>query len=244
MPFNISDTSIHIQSEFHIIVFKKTLAIFLQELSISAYLEHCEKRLTQEYSRADNYLQLSTRHPLIVTVESGLLEKHVGILVGPDFEKLLLEDQIIDLTRLYKLCSRIGALQPLCNSFKNHIRKCGASIMSDEGREQELVINVLRLKSRMKKILEEAFQNNSSFSNSLKDSFEQFLNQKANKAAEMLAKYMDTALKSGNKATGLNDIHQDTESAIDAAMMIFRYIQVSKKITPCVAAFTLIVIRA
>lgn len=203
--------------------------ILMQDLSMPAYLEHCEKRLTEEYSRADDYLQLSTKHPLMAAVESGLLEKHVGILVGPDFEKLLHEDQMMDLSRLYKLCSRIGALQPLCISFKTHIKKCGASIMSDEGRDQELVISVLRLKSRMTKIVEEAFQNNASFSNGLKDSFEHFLNQKANKAAEMLAKYMDSALKSGNKAIGLTDVHQDAESAIDAAMMIFRYIQVTRK---------------
>ena len=43
------------------------------------YLLHCESRLAEEYDRSASYLKPITRGPLIVAVESGLIEAHVGM---------------------------------------------------------------------------------------------------------------------------------------------------------------------
>jgi cullin-4 len=212
----------------------------IHELETSAYLEHCERRLAEEYARCDAYLEPSTKAPLIAAVEGGLVEGHVGQLVGSGFDALLNSDLYSDLKRLYGLCARVGALRALCAAFKTHIQKFGAHIVLDEEKESEMVPSLLKLKRRMDRALHESFSSNPSFANALKEGFEAFINQRANTPAELLAKFMDVALRGGSKgaaaasgtgggagssgASGAGG-EEEVEASVDAALVLFRYIQ-------------------
>ena len=53
-----------------------------------------------------------------------------------------------------------------------------------------------------------------------RDAFENFINKRQNKPAEMIAKYIDTRLKSGNKESS----EEELEKLMDKVMVIFRFI--------------------
>lgn len=182
--------------------------------------------MAEEYSRSITYLELPTRQPLIATVEAGLIESHIGHLLGSGLDSLLGEDRLGDIGRLHNLCARVGALRALCAAFKAYLQRTGAGIVMDEERDAEMISLLLQLKSRMDRMVEEAFGGSSAFANALKEGFERFINQRSNRPAELLAKHMDSVLKGGSKAA-IAGREDDLESTLDAALVIFRFIQVS-----------------
>ena len=52
------------------------------------------------------------------------------------------------------------------------------------------------------------------------DSFESFINQRQNKPAEMIAKFVDSKLRAGNKEAS----EEELEKLLDKIMVIFRFI--------------------
>lgn len=61
--------------------------------------------------------------------------------------------------------------------------------------------------------------------------FEHFINQRANKPAELIAKYIDLVMRGGSKAVGAVG-EDEVESTLDRALVLFRYIQVDVFVTP------------
>lgn len=59
------------------------------------------------------------------------------------------------------------------------------------------------------------------FMNTLKESFEAFMNRRQCKSAELIARYLDQLLKSDGKGAG----EQNMESLIDQVLVLFRFIQ-------------------
>lgn len=55
-------------------------------------------------------------------------------------------------------------------------------------KDDKMVPDLLDFKEKLDGFLHECFQNNEKFSNILKDSFEHFINQRANKPAELIGK--------------------------------------------------------
>ena len=56
----------------------------------------------------------------------------------------------------------------------------------DSDHDDRMVDELLEFKEKLDRFLHECFRNNEKFSNILKDSFEYFLNQRANKPAELI----------------------------------------------------------
>lgn len=86
--------------------------------------------------------------------------------------------------------------------------------------------DLLTFKQQLDHLLSHAFNaaNNAEswqekFSNTLKESFEFFLNQRQNKPAELIAKYLDKNLRAGSK----ND--EDVEWMLKKVLVLFRFIQ-------------------
>lgn len=89
-----------------------------------------------------------------------------------------------------------------------------------------MVQELLNLKTKMDGILENAFFKNESFVYALKEAFEGFINSRANKPAELIAKYLDSLLRSGSKsARSVASNEDELESVMDKVIVIFRYIQ-------------------
>lgn len=75
----------------------------------------------------------------------------------------------------------------------------GTALVNDQEKDPTLVQELLDFKARLDVLLEQAFSKNEQFTYTLKEAFEHFVNVRANKPAELIAKFIDAKLKSGNK---------------------------------------------
>jgi cullin-4 len=68
-------------------------------------------------------------------------------------------------------------------------------IIKDPKNDPTMITSLLVFKSKIDKILKTCFNDDVTFINALKESFEQFINTRGNKPAELLAKHLDSKLK-------------------------------------------------
>ncbi|GAX74771.1 hypothetical protein CEUSTIGMA_g2218.t1 [Chlamydomonas eustigma] len=193
----------------------------MSEILVPEYLLHCEKRLSEEFERCTQYLDLSTRRPLIQAVEKQLVAEHLPAILERGLAALMDANRVEDVARLYVLSTRVGALDAMRAVFKDYVRSTGLRLVKDEDKDKEMVERLLELKSRLDEVLQKSLQRNESFSNSLKEAFESFINQRQNKPAELIAKFIDGRMRSGSKAGSEEEI----EAMLDRVLVLFRYIQ-------------------
>lgn len=193
----------------------------MQELSVPAYLLRCEIRLGEEFERCQTYLDSSTRKPLIQVVEKQLISRHIALILEKGFNSLLDSHRVEDLARLYVLAARIAAFDALKNAFKDYIKATGLKIVQDEEKDKDMVERLLDFNAKLDEVVDRAFQRQEQFLYALKDAFEHFINQRQNKPAELIAKFIDGKLRAGNKG----QTEEELERMLDKALMLFRYIQ-------------------
>lgn len=191
------------------------------EMDAPRYLQHCESRLAAEYERCAQYLDPSTRKPLILVVEQQLVADHIPSILERGFAQLMDGHRVEDVARLYSLASRVGALEALRVTFRDYIRSSGLRLIKDEEKDKEMVERLLEVKVKLDEVLQKSLQRNEAFANALKEAFESFINQRQNKPAELIAKFIDGKLRSGNKG----QTEEELESMLDKVLVLFRYIQ-------------------
>jgi cullin 4 len=84
-----------------------------------------------------------------------------------------------------------------------------------------MVPSLLIFKSQLDKILQIAFKSNDLFSQSLRESYEWFINRRRDKPAEYIAKYLDNILRKGDK--GLSTA-STLEEEMDKVLVLFRFV--------------------
>eukprot|EP00963_Diacronema_lutheri_P008970 scaffold785_cov335-Pavlova_lutheri.AAC.2 len=193
----------------------------LQEVDVPSYFKHVEDRLQEESDRCNYYLDASTRKQLVLTVEKQLIEEHANMQLDRGFASLMDENRLSDLARLYSLLDRVNMLDQLKGSLVAYVKVTGSAIVMDEEKDKEMVQSLLSMKAKVDHILVKAFQNNETFTSSLKEAFEHFINQRQNRPAELIAKYVDAMMRSGNKTAS----DEELESLLDRLLVLFRYIQ-------------------
>ena len=90
--------------------------------------------------------------------------------------------------------------------------------------DKDMVDKLLHEKKQLDEVLGTAFHGQDSFSSSLRDAFQASINMRQNKPAELVAKFIDSKLRAGG-SKGLTDM--ELEAALDQALVLFRFIQVS-----------------
>jgi cullin-4 len=93
-------------------------------------------------------------------------------------------------------------------------------MVNDTEKDNTLVQDLLEFKSKLDFILEESFAKSDLFAYSLKEAFEYFINTRANKPAELIAKFIHTKLAIGYKGSS----EEELEQLLDKLMILFRYI--------------------
>ncbi|NWZ63577.1 CUL4A protein, partial [Acrocephalus arundinaceus] len=193
----------------------------MQEREVPEYLHHVSKRLEEEGDRVITYLDHSTQKPLIACVEKQLLGEHLSAILQKGLDSLLDENRISDLTQTYQLFSRVkGGQQILLQHWSEYIKNFGTTIVVNPEKDKDMVQELLDFKDKVDHIIEVCFQKNEKFINLMKESFETFINKRPNKPAELIAKYVDSKLRAGNKEA----TDEELERILDKIMIIFRFI--------------------
>lgn len=193
-----------------------------QEMSIADYLRYIDRRMNEEIGRLASYLDHSTSKRLIHIVERELIQLHMDSIFRSNFDKLFLESDHELLKLAYNLLFRVPeGTNKLCSQFNGFLKNHGKQIViSTEERDKTMVQELLNFKDKVDEIVIKCFARNEKFVYSLKEAFEYFINQRSNKPAELIAKFVDNKLRSGNKET----TEEDFEKMLDKVMVIFRFI--------------------
>uniref|UniRef100_A0A8C9W1R9 Cullin 4B n=1 Tax=Scleropages formosus TaxID=113540 RepID=A0A8C9W1R9_SCLFO len=193
----------------------------MQEREVPAYLHHVNKRLEEEADRVITYLDQGTQKPLIATVEKQLLGEHLTAILQKGLNHLLDENRIPDLSLLYQLFSRVrGGIQALLQHWIEYIKAFGSTIVINPEKDKTMVQELLDFKDKVDHIIDVCFLKNEKFVNAMKEAFETFINKRPNKPAELIAKYVDSKLRAGNKEA----TDEELEKMLDKIMIIFRFI--------------------
>ncbi|XP_051504970.1 cullin-4B-like [Myxocyprinus asiaticus] len=193
----------------------------MQEREVPQYLHHVNKRLEEEADRVITYLDQSTQKPLIATVEKQLLGEHLTAILQKGLNNLLDENRIQDLSLLYQLFSRVrGGVQVLLQHWIEYIKAFGSTIVINPEKDKTMVQELLDFKDKVDHIIDICFMKNEKFVNGMKEAFETFINKRPNKPAELIAKYVDSKLRAGNKEA----TDEELEKMLDKIMIIFRFI--------------------
>ncbi|KAM5146301.1 cullin-4B [Mantella aurantiaca] len=193
----------------------------MQEREVPEYLHHVNKRLEEEADRVITYLDQSTQKPLIATVEKQLLGEHLTTTLQKGLNHLLDENRIQDLSLLYQLFSRVrGGVQVLLQHWIEYIKAFGSTIVINPEKDKTMVQELLDFKDKVDHVIDICFMKNEKFVNAMKEAFETFINKRPNKPAELIAKYVDSKLRTGNKEA----TDEELEKMLDKIMIIFRFI--------------------
>lgn len=197
--------------------------ILVNEYEVAEYLKHVQNRIQEENDRSLRYLDISTKKPLLNIVEKQLIEKHITTILSKGFNNLMEEKKVEDLTRLYSLLQRVNAIQQLKQSWATYIKTTGQSMVLDLEKDQTLIQDLLDYKDSLDLILDKSFQRNDTLTYSLKESFEYFINTRPNKPAELIAKFIDSKLKSGGANKRMTE--DELEIVLGKSLILFRYVQ-------------------
>lgn len=198
----------------------KEAAERLQSCDVPSYLIHVWTRLQQEEQRVEHYLHLSTWAQLMQVAKTTLLRAHVDTILEKGFTDLMDQVRLEDLRRLYQLLVLVEGLPQLRTAFSTYVKRVGAALVGDTERDHLLVQELLALKEKLDLILMKSFDLNEQFTHALKEAFEQFINMRQNRPAELVARFIDSKLRSGNKGCS----EEELEEMLDNAMTLFRYI--------------------
>uniref|UniRef100_A0A8C5AEH0 Cullin 4A n=1 Tax=Gadus morhua TaxID=8049 RepID=A0A8C5AEH0_GADMO len=193
----------------------------MQERDVPEYLHHVARRLEEENDRVISYLDQSTQKPLVYCVEKQLLGEHMTSILQKGLTVLLDENRVTELTLLYQLFSKVkGGLHTLLQFWRDYIKAFGGEIVGTPEKDKDMVQELLDYKDKMDNVVHTCFARNESFINSMKEAFEAFINKRPNKPAELIAKYVDSKLRAGNKEA----TEEELERILDKIMIIFRFI--------------------
>ncbi|XP_065889217.1 cullin-3-like isoform X2 [Dysidea avara] len=218
---------LHESSEFY----KAESQKFLADNSASVYIRKVEARILEEAERATRYLDASTEERITKVVEDELIKAHMHTIVEMENSgvvHMLKTNKKDDLHCMYKLFIRVqdGGLKTIIDCMSSFLRDTGKALVMEEeddaaGRNAiHFVQRLIELKDQYNMYLEESFQKDALFKQSISADFEYFINLNE-KSPEYLSLFVDDLLKRGLKEHS----EQEVEVILDKALILFRFLQ-------------------
>lgn len=193
----------------------------INERDVPEYLVHVEKRLKEENDRLLHYLDSSSKWQLVYTVEKQLISEHLSSILTKGLDGLLEEVRKPELRLMYGLLGRVkGGHTELKGKMCDYVKKRGRVIVVNPEKDKTMVQELLDFKDKLDGIMADCFVGNEQFIVAMKEAFESFINIRQNKPAELIAKFVDSKLKAGNKEAS----EEELERLLDKIMVIFRFI--------------------
>ncbi|RCH83507.1 hypothetical protein CU097_000946, partial [Rhizopus azygosporus] len=171
-----------------------------------------------------HYLNIQTKHPLLNAVTDQLVYQNVNTILNRGFEEMMNKKMYDTLSTLYTLLLNNSNMSLLRASFGDYIKNYGVALIKDPKKDASMVSSLLDFKKELDQILQNCFQNDTTFTNALKEGFEYFINTRQNKPAEMIAKYLDTRLKAPAKKQARTS-DDDIMTTVDYVLTLFRFVQ-------------------
>lgn len=207
---------------------------FLQANSVVEYMKKAEARLEEERGYIPLFLHDEIKSPLQTTLTTTLIQEHAD-LMRDEFQKLLDNDRIEDMGRMYKLLQKIpSGLDPLRTRFEKHVTAAGKGNVSrviSESTEKDIepkayVDALLAIHSQYADLVQRAFSGEAEFVRSLDSACREYVNhnevceKQTQRSPELLSKFTDTLLKRQAKTAEEDDL----EALLVQIMTIFKYI--------------------
>ena len=130
--------------------------------------------------------------------------------------KLSLENNLNFGTKSYIFSGHAELKGKMCD----YVKKRGRVLVVSPEKDKTMVQELLDFKDKLDTIMEACFSSNEQFIVSMKEAFESFINIRQNKPAELIAKFVDSKLRAGNKEAS----EEELERLLDRIMVIFRFI--------------------
>jgi len=208
----------------------------------SGYLSHIKNRLSSEtelinriFTTPDRALNRQLLKTATRLIESNLILVHLDTLLTCGLicllEKFPDPASADSLRTFYTLLTKLGdrPTQQLRKSFSQWIKTAGASMVdkASGGEEEEakrdagMVERLIDFKSKLDRIVVDCFSEDREMFYAIKESFETFINQRRNKPAELIAKFLDLKMRTASRSMNESEI----ESCLEHALVLFRYSQ-------------------
>ncbi|PWY99342.1 Cullin-domain-containing protein [Testicularia cyperi] len=205
---------------------KATAAFYREESSQSFanmtpgdYILYADGRVSQETERSEwCLLTAEGRKANVSAALEQLVAVHAPKLLA-GLAELIDTQRLDELTKLYTLTKSVGRLTDVRKGFADHIKSRGEAIVSDRAKDDDMIERLLAFKASIDTIVQHAFQRDIDLVHAQRDSFEVFINRRENKPAELIAKFLDAKLRSGNKT--MTD--EELEHNLDEALILFRF---------------------
>ncbi|BGP18529.1 hypothetical protein JCM10213_002958 [Rhodosporidiobolus nylandii] len=190
-------------------------------LSPAEYLKRVVSRLREEAERCEAVLGAELEKEVKGIVEDELVRVHVEGIAEKDTADMCKHDQKGELTMLYSLLGRIGKVDVLRKAFLEYLKAAGLALVSDVSQDATMVPRLIAFRASARSFVSTCFGDDLDFAGSVNSAFEFFVNKRENKPAEMMAKYLDAKLRSGNKS--MSDA--ELESTLNDVLYLFRFTQ-------------------
>jgi Ca2+-binding EF-hand superfamily protein len=141
---------------------------------------------------------------------------------------LLANDKYEDLSRMYRLFSRVEqgqGLQPMAKIVQQHIEKMGNEVINqreariekegekDSNQDPTFVRSLLDLHDKFMSVVNQQFEKNASFHKALKEAFVEFVNKDVGKFknADLMSSFCDRILKKGGEKLSDEEVEDNLE---------------------------------
>ncbi|KAF5376863.1 hypothetical protein D9615_007286 [Tricholomella constricta] len=196
------------------------------------FFKHCHLRIEEEGQRAKDVLPIGSWTLIRETVERALWSGRLEWLANENVGLYVETKDLTTLATMHDLFARVDGVKALVNAFRAYIQARVQAIVKDEDEDENMVQRLLDFKRLADTAINTAFlddkprststtskQPNSDFVYALGDAFTMGFKARRNKPAEMIAKYLDRAMRRGQGATS----DAEFEALLDSVLALYRF---------------------
>ncbi|KAL0950552.1 hypothetical protein HGRIS_007358 [Hohenbuehelia grisea] len=207
-----------------------------------AFLKHCNQRVEEEQKRSMEVLSAGSWGVVREATERALLEDRLQWVSEGALGILINEKDLVTLTSMYRLFSRVDGLNVLCSALGNHITDTVRRIVQDAAEDDRMVQRLLDFKAAADTAVKNAFLDvptadmastaastsaaaedahkpNQDFVYALERGFRTGFKARRIRPAELIAKYLDKAMRRGQGAS-TDDTFQ---ALLDSVLALYRF---------------------
>ncbi|KAJ6253462.1 cullin-3a-related [Anaeramoeba flamelloides] len=181
--------------------YKKESQAVLENNSCASYLFYCQKRLLEENERILHYYDPTSKNRILTSCERELLSNHLDMIIGMETGclQMIKQDKYEELKLLYTLLVRIPhGREKILKVYIDYFNLLGNETIKESATNKkaslQLIDNLLKLRGRFEKILNQSFLNDQTIKIKFNKAFEIILN-KNEKIPEYLVRYIDKSFR-------------------------------------------------